>query len=339
MGQPHTVSRRALLKGALAGSAVSTLSFSQIFGFRNVFAQDGDDDVQTILNLAATAETFACTHYYTALTQSTIPLDAGEISIIKGFLDAELQHLEFLNGNGAQTLVTEFYTPENVFNDREQFSLVTEQAEFAFIGAYLAAVRRISELGNPLLATVAAQVAAVEQEHLALVRQIGGRRPNNQSIGRAPFRNVSNVVPVLQPFLEGAPNFDGPVPFPGADAIRDIIRDEGVLPIIPATSPQAFQGLSASDSALITTEGAVAATEEPGVDCSVTPAGNYNVNIRSAGTITASIVGSLSAGEVAFVDAQTTDLNGFIWRRITGRGWVRSDVTATTGTCSTLPTV
>ena len=327
MSTQHSLSRRDLIKGALVGGAA--VSFSGIFGYSDVFAQDGDD-VQTILNLAATAETFACTHYYTALTESTIPLDAGEISIIKGFLDAELQHLEFLNANGGQTLVTEFYTPANVFNDRVQFSLTTEQAEFAFIGAYMSAVRRFAELGNPLLATVAAQVGAVEQEHLALVRQIGGRRPNNQSIARAPFMNTSEVVPILQPFLEGAANFDGPVSFPGSDAIRDIIRDEGVLPIIPATSPQAFQGLATTDTANITDEDSTG-------DCTVTPAGNFNVNIRSEGTITSDIVDTLSFGELATVDLQTTSNNGFIWRRIPSRGWVRSDVTATTGNCSALP--
>lgn len=323
------LSRRNLLKGTLAGGAA--ISFSALFGYGQVFAQDDGDDPQTILNLAATAETFACTHYYTALTQSTIQLDAGELSNIKGFLDAELQHLEFLNGNGGQTLVTEFYAPENVFTDRAQFSVITEQAEFAFVGAYIAAVRRFAELGSPLLATVAAQVGAVEQEHLALVRQIGGRRPNNQSIARAPFMNTSDAVPILQPFLEGAENFQGPISFPGSDAIRDLIRDEGVLPIIPATSPQAFQGLSTAESSNIS-------SPDSG-ECTVTPGGNYNVNIRNEGTISAMIVDTLRVGEIAPVDAQTTSSNGFIWRRIPGRGWVRSDVTTPSGKCSQLPTL
>lgn len=326
-----TISRRDMLKGTLAGGVATAASFSGIFGYNQVFAQEGNDDVATILNLAATAETFACTHYYLALTESNIALSPDEISIIKGFLDSELQHLEFLNANGAESLVSEFYTPENIFNDRQQFSLITEQAEFAFIGAYMGAVRRIAELGNPELATTAAQVAAVEQEHLALVRQIGGRRPNNQSLARAPFFNTSDVVPVLQPFLEGAENFDGPVAFPGADAIRDIIRDEGVLAITPAISPQAFQGLSDDDSSNITDENA-----SDGV-CTVSPAGAFNVNIRAEGTIGAAVVGLLEIGSTAEVSTQTVSDNGFTWFQIDGQGWVRSDVLTTTGNCTALP--
>lgn len=341
------ISRRDMLKGSLiAGGAVGAASFADIFGYNKVFAQDGDD-AQTILNLAATAETFACTHYYTALTESTIPLTPQEVSTLKGFLDAELQHLEYLNANGAEALVSEFYTPENVFNDRQQFSMITEQAEFAFIGAYLAAVRRIAELGNPELATYAAQVAAVEQEHLALVRQIGGRRPNNQSLSRVPFFNVSDAVPVLQPFLEGAENFEGPVAFPGADAIRDIIRDEGVLSIIPATAPNAFGGIGTTNSDNIEGEGTgdmmetTEMSEEPSGEtsgaCTVTPRGNFNVNIRGDATIQAPVDRLLTVGSNAEVDAQRRGPDGFPWWRLTDGGWVRSDVVSASGNCSEVP--
>ncbi len=333
MSKSYPITRRNLLKGVALGGITSAASFSGIFGYSRVFGQDGDD-IQTIINLAATAETFACTHYYAVLTSSQIELSPSEVSILKGFLDAELQHLEFLNSNGAQTLVTEFYAPQNVYNDRVQFAAITEQAEFAFIGAYMAAVRRIAELGNPLLATVAAQVAAVEQEHLALVRQIGGLRPNNQSLARTPFFNTSDAVPVLQPFLEGAENFDGPLPFPGADAIRDIIRDEGVLAIPPATSPDAFKGLSAQDSANITDPNATVVAGS----CTVTPRSNFTVNIRSGGSLNSEVVNKLSPGSTLAINGQTTDADSFIWYR-SDSGFVRFDVVTTTGDCSVLPTV
>ena len=329
------ISRRDLLKGGIiAGGAIGAASFADLFGYNDVFAQsDGNDDIATIVSLAATAETFACTHYYQVLTDSTIALTPIEISSLKGFLDAELQHLEFLNANGGETLVSEFYAPENVFNDREQFSMITETAEFAFIGAYLAAVRRISELGNPLLATVAAQVAAVEQEHLSLVRQIGGRRPNNQSLARAAFFNTSDVVPVLQPFLEGAENFVGPIAFPGADAIRDIIRDEGVIPVTPATASSAFSGLGNTEA--IEGEGDSAMAES----CTVTPRGSFNVNIRANATINSDVQSLLAFNESVDVDAQTIGPDGFTWWRVASGGWVRSDVVSTMGECGTLQSV
>ncbi|GAB5493526.1 MAG: hypothetical protein Phog2KO_37410 [Phototrophicaceae bacterium] len=329
------LSRRNLLKGGLvAGGVVGAASFADLFGYSDVFAQGDGDDIATIVNLAATAETFACTHYYGVLTESTIALTPVEVSTLKGFLDAELQHLEFLNANGGESLVSEFYVPENIFNDREQFSMITETAEFAFIGAYLAAVRRIAELGNPLLATVAAQVAAVEQEHLALIRQIGGRRPNNLSLGRAAFFNTSDVVPVLQPFLEGAENFSGPLAFPGADAIRDIIRDEGVIPVTPATASSAFSGLGNTDA--IDGEGDATEMAE---SCTVAPAGNFNVNIRESASIGSAVLSLLAFDANINVDGQTVGPDGFTWWRVADGGWVRSDVVSTMGECGTLPSV
>ncbi|MBC7814460.1 MAG: ferritin-like domain-containing protein [Burkholderiales bacterium] len=320
------ISRRNLLKGSAVIGGASLMSFSQALGYTNLFAQDNGDDIPTILNLAATAETFACTHYYRVLTESNIALDPGEISMLKGFLDAELQHLDYLNANGGQTLVTEFYAPENVYQDRQQFADITEQAETIFIGAYLAGLRRFAELGNPALALTAGQVAAVEQEHLALVRGIGGRRPNNVSLARTPFFNVSDAVPLLQPFLEGGAGFDGPVAFPGADALRDIIRDDGVIPVLPATDPAAF-----------TISNEQAAT---GVPCTITPSGNFNVNIRSTPSLGTNIAGTLLPGNSLDVDGQTTDSNSFVWWHLTnGSGWIRSDVVTETGDCGTTPTM
>ncbi|NWF81089.1 MAG: twin-arginine translocation signal domain-containing protein, partial [Chloroflexi bacterium] len=55
----HALSRRGLLKGAAAiGGGIALASFAQVLG---VHAAAANDDPQTILNLAATAETLAVT--------------------------------------------------------------------------------------------------------------------------------------------------------------------------------------------------------------------------------------------------------------------------------------
>jgi hypothetical protein len=224
-----SVSRRNFLRGAaIAAGAASAASFSQLFGYRRVFAQTDGDDVKTILDLAATAETLACTHYYSVLTDSTIALIPAEVAYLKSALDTEFQHLEFLRVSGANPLAQEFYFPRNVYQDRDQFSQITEQAETAFVAAYLASVRRIAEVGNSLLAATAAQIAVTEQVHLALIRQIGGRIPNHVSLGQALFYNTSDAKPVLQPFLEGGESFQGPRKFPGGQAIKDVVGKDGV---------------------------------------------------------------------------------------------------------------
>ncbi len=217
------------------------MSFGSLFGYSAMSAQGSGDDVATILNLAATAETLACTHYYAAITSGGIPFSDSEMAYLKAALDSELQHLEFLNANGGAALTDKFYTPVGVFKDKKMFATVTESAETAFVAAYLAATRRASELNNPLLATVAAQVAGIEAVHLALVRQIGESLPNNLSLGKALFYNVSDAVPTLQPFLQGGDGFEGPTQYPGADAIRTAIGNSGLESVLPATDPNAFK--------------------------------------------------------------------------------------------------
>ncbi|MBC7870271.1 MAG: ferritin-like domain-containing protein [Chitinophagaceae bacterium] len=321
------ISRRTLLKGGtIAVAGASFASFSQLFGYKHVFAQGEGDDPQTILDLAATAETLACTHYYNVLTDSNIALTPAEIAILKSALDSELQHLEFLNANGAVALTMDFFFPMNVYTDRDQFSVITEQAETAFVGAYLAANRRIAELGNPLLAATTAQVAVVEQVHLALIRQIGGRVPNHVSLGQALFYNTSDVVPVLQGFLEGGEGFAADSsPFPGPDAIRDIVRDDGVMAVKPFVDPTLFG--NTSDATADASSGA----------CTISARANQMVNIRSEPSTNSTITGTISGADTAEADAQTTDVNSFVWLRLVNGGWVRSDVVISTGMCSALP--
>ncbi|MBA3874032.1 MAG: ferritin-like domain-containing protein [Anaerolineae bacterium] len=228
-------SRRTFLKGGMLAAGTSLVGFSQLFDYQQLFAQDNGDDVPTILNLAATAESLACTHYYTALTESNIQLTPLERDFILATLDSELYHLEYLNAHGGQSLTSQFYAPLNVYNDRANFGKITQQAETAFIAAYLAANRRIAELGNSLLAATVAQIAITEGVHLALIRQLAGLLPNNTALGEAFYFNTSEVTPVLRPFLEGGEGFRGPKPFPGADAIRSLVGKNTVDPTKPFT--------------------------------------------------------------------------------------------------------
>lgn len=316
-----------MLKGALAGAgAVGAVSFSQLWGYKQVFGQSAGDDAQTILNLAATSESFACTHYYSVLTEGNVQLTPTEVETIKGFLDAELQHLEYLREYGALPLVTEFYVPTGIYNNRNQFSEVTEIIETTFVSAYLAGTRRLAELDAPLLAATAAQVACIEQEHLALVRQLSGKRANNLAFARAEFFNISDAVPALQPFLEGGADYSGPVPYPGGDAIRELIGDVGVL-AVPIFADQA----PAADA----TAEAVA-----GTTCTVTPRGNFNCNIRSGPALSFAVVDRLAPGGTVTVDGVVNDNDGFPWYRIvSGDRWIRSDIVTTVGACGVLPTI
>ncbi len=322
------LSRRSILKGgAGAAAGAAALSFSQLFQYSRVFGQGDGDDATTILNLAATAETFACVHYYNAIMSAdALGLSADEVRNLKSFLDAELKHKQFLEANGAMPLATEFYVPGTLFSDRNTFVTTTDTAENWFVAAYLAATRRFAELGNPLLAATAAQVMGVEAEHQALIRQMGGLLPSNRVLKQPLFYNTSEVVPLFQPFLDGSgEGFVGPAAFPGEDEIAALVGDEGVLAVVPFIQ-------------LTNGQGTMTMTEEPSTAtgaCTVTGA---NAIVRSAPSTSSDRAGALANGQTAEVIGQTTDASGITWYQI-DMGWVRSDVVTVGGDCSAVPLV
>ena len=327
-----TLSRRTLLKGGALLSGGAFLTFNQAFGFSRVLGQAvKDDDTTTIINLASTAELFATTHYLAAINGAAdMKLDPKQVEYLKAGFLAEQDHLELLQSLGAKPVVTEFYVPEKLFSDKALFAAVSEVAETAFVGAYLAATRAFSNAGAPQFAVTAAQIAAVEAEHRAMVRQIGGNLPNNITYAQYTLENVSDAVPVLQPFLDGKPKDDslgkfiGPVKPPTADDIAKIRADVAALKYDETVQPFAaiFAAMSAS-----TSSGA----------CTVT-AGS-DVNIRASASTSAARSGVIRAGQSMSVDGMTTGSDGKVWYRVSGGGFVRSDVVKTGGDCSALPSV
>lgn len=329
-----TFTRRTLLKGGAAAGAVTI--FNSIFGFSRVLGQDmADDDVQTILNLASTAELFATTHYLAAINGAAdLGLDEKQIAYLKAGFLAEQDHLELLKSLGGAPVVSEFYVPETLFSDVGLFTATTEVAETTFVGAYLAAARIFSNLGQSAFAVTAAQIAATEAEHRALVRQIGKSLPNNTSYAQYTLYNVSSAVPVLQPFLDGSGDgFVGPVAPPTDDdiaAIRAQASDIGYdNPGVP------FPATEFATVAAATTDTSTTASTDA---CTIT-AGNQDVNIRSGAGTDFSPKGVLSKGSSAGVDGQTTGSDGSTWYRLSSGGFVRADVVTATSSCSSVPSV
>jgi hypothetical protein len=227
------LTRRNFLKGlGIGAAAVSLGSYTNLFGIRIASARaQADDDTQTVINLAATAELFATTHYLAAINgASDLGLADKQIEYLKtGFL-AEQDHYDLLVSLGAEPVVTEFYVPETLFSDKALFAQITEVAETTFVSAYLAATRIFAAAGATPFAVTTAQIAAVEAEHRALVRQIGGLTPNNIPYAQFQFQNVSDAVPVLQPFLDGSGDgFVGPVAPPTAEDIAAIRAEAEML--------------------------------------------------------------------------------------------------------------
>src|SRR5215470_5193561 len=180
------LSRRDVLKGSALLAAASTLGFAGVFGWRAAMAA-GDDDIKTVVTIAAIAETFATTHYYRALTEKGLTLNAAEKEYFIAAMDSEFQHLQFLRAaldDKGASIQSQFYFPVGTFKDAKTLGAITSVAETGFVGAYLAATRIFAAAGNSLLAATAAQVAVVEAEHLLFVRQLAGEKlPNNVALG------------------------------------------------------------------------------------------------------------------------------------------------------------
>lgn len=238
------VSRRNMLKTVGIGSGVAMVSFSALFaGAEDAFAapvepfaHDKMDSVETIANLAATAETLAATSYFGTLNLAGFSISNEARMIMRYALSSEIYHLQILQSLGGASLASEFYIPEAFLSN---FSVNTQTfitAETAFTGAYLAATRRFAELGQPRLAATTAQHAATEAEHLALTRQIGGLLPNPNALPAPIYYNVSDAVPTLTPFLMGGPGFIGPVEFPGIDEINAFLADDQAVRVPPSVS-------------------------------------------------------------------------------------------------------
>jgi hypothetical protein len=241
------VSRRSFLRtSAAAGTvALAGLSFPAAFGLRTAFA--ADDEPQAILDIASTAETFATTHYYRALKEMNF--DEGVKAYMLAGMESEWIHRQFLIANGAKPIVESFYFPIGTFKDNKSLGTVTSVAETVFVGAYLAATRRFAELGNPLLAMVASQVAVVEGQHLLFMRGLAGNSPaNNLALADPLFYNVSDAVPVISGLLDGKSQVAGidlekdAVAYPGDDAIKEMLGGKSYLEAPkPATDPATFK--------------------------------------------------------------------------------------------------
>lgn len=230
-----TISRRSFLKGSAIAGVSAVGLFNAAYGFNRVLGQDmaANDDTATIINVAATAELFATTHYLAAVNNAAaLGLSDAEVAYMKAGFLAEQDHYDLLVSLGAAPLVTEFYVPETLFSDRAVFSATTETAETVFVAAYLAAVRVWAEGGAETapFAVTAAQIAATEAEHRAFARGLGMRPSSNQSYAQYLFLNTSDAPAPLQPFLDGSGDgFVGPVAPPTADDIAAIRAETAQL--------------------------------------------------------------------------------------------------------------
>lgn len=173
--------RRSLLKGTVAGvAATAGIAASPLIGMHvEVASAHGSscvDSIQTILTVARTLERLAVTFVSNGAKHAErLGLSGATLVNVKAVLVEEQIHEIFLKDQGGGVLASDFSFPHGpeTFEDLKTFLTTLAEIGGVFDTVYLAAVKEFAELGRSDLAQIAAQIAWVEGEHLALGRQIG----------------------------------------------------------------------------------------------------------------------------------------------------------------------
>jgi hypothetical protein len=196
------------------------------------------DQLQDIINIAATAEALATTFYYNALAAGAALPDVNSTANQNYFQAAavqEFEHLVVLEKLGAHPIATEFYFPANMFTSESVFFPTALTLESYFISAYLQAALDFSgavssgiTTANPYALGFCVQVLGVECEHRALLGVAANiNPPNNLIIETALLKSVDSAVGALAPFLTGGDGFTGPYKLPSKADVNTMAQPYG----------------------------------------------------------------------------------------------------------------
>jgi len=228
---PRVAARREFLRaGAAAGTALALSGAFPLTLHAAQFSAEAPcgESVREIINTALTAERLATTFYYAGLTTHALVAnkkvagssanpnavasdgDPENVAYLQAALDQERQHASLFRHLGATSPYRYFYFPAATFerlgytNHKGTYLWVLDHLETAFIGTYLAAMKRFAALGHADLAVLAARIMGVECQHRALYRVISEDDPaDNVTLEVAEFSCASDAATILKPFLTG----------------------------------------------------------------------------------------------------------------------------------------
>jgi hypothetical protein len=193
--------RRRFVQGAAA-----TLGGLGVFGLlsdREAVAQMGQNDPQTILNVAATAEVLA------TIVNTVGPeklgrgrgrrrLDRVTRRNIRAAARQELIHYEVLKSIGAKELTKRIWVPDAAFASRKGLLTTLEAGDQIFVNAYLIGTTVFANAGKGTEARYTGEFMGVEAVHRALARQSLGKLGNDRAFMRYEFTDITDAVKALQ---------------------------------------------------------------------------------------------------------------------------------------------
>ncbi len=204
------------------------------------------DTLQSIINIAATAECLAVTFYYHSLAGERLPNvnDSANRNYFQAAMVQEYVHLQILESLGAKPLTKKFYFPTHMFAEESVFFPTASTLENYFISAYLAAAMEFSgavvsgiTTANPVAIGLAVQIAGIECEHRALLNVAASvTPPNNVLIETALLTTVGGALAPLMPFTQGGTEgFFGPIGLPSMAAVDALAQPYGFSSFPPYT--------------------------------------------------------------------------------------------------------
>lgn len=209
--------RASLTRSRFLKQTGALVGFASLFAITGSASASSPDTTQSILNAAVTAEQIATALYYEAIAGPSAPNlgrvhNNNNLNYFQAALWEEYQHIQLLGDRGGVSLTGSttptIYFPSNAFSNSGNFLSLLDTLENAFVGAYLAAVSYWASQSQPGFAEDAAQIMGIEAEHRALGRVTSGTNPpNNLIVEAALFGSVSDAVPALVPFVQGASGF------------------------------------------------------------------------------------------------------------------------------------
>jgi len=189
--QPASTRRRFI-----AGTAAAVAG-AGVMGGLPTRALAADNDVQTVLNVAASAEVLA-TIVNTVGWRRGLGGDDVTQRNIAAAAQEELRHYDVLASLGGVPASTKIWVPRAVFESRSNFLETLVVGDQIFVNAYLIGVACFAAKAPANLAPVPAEFMGAEAVHRALALQSLGRLGNDRIFMRVEFTDILEAVNQLK---------------------------------------------------------------------------------------------------------------------------------------------
>jgi hypothetical protein len=170
-------------------------------------------DLQTLVNVAATAEVLAT--IVNTVGAEQVSLDAVTKANVQAAAREELIHYQVLTSSaiGGQPATTKIWVPDTVFSSAENLLATLVAGDQIFINAYLIGTTAFAHKGLYKQARYSAEIMGVEAVHRALALQSLGKLGNDRAFmkysqiernstdpfgGKPGFRKITTAVTYLE---------------------------------------------------------------------------------------------------------------------------------------------